>query len=757
MENNICQTEINDLRKNNYYLSKSKYIYKYDIYTKNSNMNKIIKYSSNKPNKKNNNKAKINLLYPYKSVPNFNFENSFSNQNFNFNKNKNIFTSNNTSPKNKNLFNKIQKEIKMINLQLSSIILKNKIQQLNNIGKEKDNNNKNKIYNYNNYFSENNNVNNNNSNLINKKINNRIRKRNIVLNNNKNNKNINKNNYIQIKSSLKQNNNITNANSLKNIYYINNNFRINSVQRNENNKLKTPKSGLFKISPKNYNYNTNQARPNKVINIPNKINKYIISTSPSYYPKSAINENNNISYNISSPKSLVNFAFENNINKRIIDNTDKNKIKLSNMKNNIKNKLPQGYFDDYLINNSINNSINQYKKANILRKNKNKKNNIINKNDSINKNISKSRNEFQIESYNNFFINQAKSQKNTVLQTENKIIDFSYIGGSNNKSTNLIDKNKIINNINFSFAPVKIEFDNNKQQNKEKEENKNKDESDNKEDEEIIDPCDLEEKSIILENDIQEEKTENSPQKKLSFEETKLIVKYNQNDYIRNCNQLYKINMNDEKEKNKNNDENNYEKIPHKFISTTKLCNKLKKKNKNLKSNLIKNKTTNSNNNSNNTNQKYNPNLALMKLNELVFDDSPVKEKNENNNDSKNLKEINNKNENNAPFIKKNINLIKKLEECNKKGINYRSLTLSKREINLLNKKKKNLGFKFKNNSQNLLSEKLRENALKSFQNNVDDNELLKINKNRIIYDFEKEKIKEDYNDNNEKLNNSFS
>ena len=154
MENNICQTEINDLRKNNYYLSKSKYIYKsqYDIYTKNSNMNKIIKYSSNKPNKKNNNKAKINFLYPYKSVPNFNFENSFSNQNFNFNKNKNIFTSNNTSPKNKNLFNKIQKEIKMINLQLSSIILKNKIQQLNNIGKEKDNNNKNKIYNYNNYF-----------------------------------------------------------------------------------------------------------------------------------------------------------------------------------------------------------------------------------------------------------------------------------------------------------------------------------------------------------------------------------------------------------------------------------------------------------------------------------------------------------------------------------------------------------------------------------------------------------------------------
>ena len=54
MENNICQTEINDLRKNNYYLSKSKYIYnsQYDIYTKNSNMNKIIKYSSNKPNKK---------------------------------------------------------------------------------------------------------------------------------------------------------------------------------------------------------------------------------------------------------------------------------------------------------------------------------------------------------------------------------------------------------------------------------------------------------------------------------------------------------------------------------------------------------------------------------------------------------------------------------------------------------------------------------------------------------------------------------
>ena len=343
------------------------------------------------------------------------------------------------------------------------------------------------------------------------------------------------------------------------------------------------------------------------------------------------------------------------------------------------------------------------------------------------------------------------------MQTENKIIDFSYIAGSNNKSTSLLNKNKIINNINFSFVPEKIVFDDNNneqnKENKENEENKNKYKSEHKDSGALIDSCNLEEKSIILENDNQEEITENSPQKKLTFENTKLIVKYNQNDYIRNCNQVFKIKIKDEKDKN--NEENNYEKILHKFISTTKLCNKLKKKNKNFKSILYKNKENNSNNISNNTNSKYNPNLALMKLNELVFDDSPIKEKNENNKELNKQKEINNKNENNNSIIQKNINFIKKLEECNKKGINYKNMTLSKREIVLLNKKKKNLCYKFKNNPQNFFTEKLTEDVIKSFQVTMDDSELLKKNKNRIINKLGRGKIKSADKD-KAKLNNSF-
>jgi hypothetical protein len=167
-----------------------------------------------------------------------------------------------------------------------------------------------------------------------------------------------------------------------------------------------------------------------------------------------------------------------------------------------------------------------------------------------------------------------------------------------------------------------------------------------------------------------------------------------------------------------------------------------------LKSNLDKN---------NKICNGYNPDEALKKLNELIFDDSPTKPKKENDNNKipKDIKiTITNNNNNHNDIIKKNINFIKKLEECNKKGINYRSLTLSKREINLLNKKQKNLGFKFKNNSQNLFPDKTR---LKSLPNNMDDSELIKINKNRIVNYFEKEKIKEDDNNNNDKLNKSFS
>ena len=86
---------------------------------------------------------------------------------------------------------------------------------------------------------------------------------------------------------------------------------------------------------------------------------------------------------------------------------------------------------------------------------------------------------------------------------------------------------------------------------------------------------------------------------------------------------------------------------------------------------------------------KFNPNLALMKLNELISDEPRI---------------INakNKNEKNiSPFIKKNINFIKKVEEYNKKGLNYRIISLSKKEIKLLKKKKKKKSdYKIRENSK---------------------------------------------------------
>ena len=82
-------------------------------------------------------------------------------------------------------------------------------------------------------------------------------------------------------------------------------------------------------------------------------------------------------------------------------------------------------------------------------------------------------------------------------------------------------------------------------------------------------------------------------------------------------------------------------------------------------------------------------------------------------------------------------------------------MTLSKREMILLNKTKQNLCYKFKNNPQNFFTEKLTEDVIKSFQVTMDDSELLKKNKNRIINKLGRGKIKSADKD-KAKLNNSF-
>ena len=660
----ICQTDTNNTSNNNDELNPKSLLKFFNVnnnYLVSPNNRNKMNINIKRSNNKNLNKIMINSLCQNKSLPNYSLENNLSNHHKTIFSNKNSFSNNkiddadnksimNKSPNNKYIFNKIEKDIKMIKIQLASDILKNKIQLLHNLG----NNN-------NNY---NNNINNdcNYSKNIKRKNNNNVHKRNIVLNNINNNNNPN-NNIL--------NNNIPNNNSLKNIYYINNNFRINSIQNNENRSYKIPKSAFVNNSPNYYIKRQKKHNNNNINNIINLSNskKKTVPNSPNYYipissfNKNIFNINNNNKYNnYNTPKSHLNTLI------------NKNRIKNNNV-------LPQGFFDDYLLN------------ENLLRKKNNiiiKRNNNINMNNNTSntyKNEIQTKNVLKIEKYNNFFIGCSKEKKQPKFQTENKIINFSYISTSNNKSKNLIKNNKVINTINFSFNPVKINF--------EKKENISPNEKENKTLTELINPNDLEEKSVILENNSSNNsKEENKPKKKLIFEDDKIVIKYNQNDYLRNSYSICKININ----------ENKNDKINHKFISTTKLCNLLKKKNKNLKSNLIKKNDI-----------KFNPNLALMKLNELI-DDEPKK---------------NNKENNKPKYIQKNINFIKKLEECNKKGIHCRSLTLSKNEIKLLNKNKKNL----KNNTHpNISKEKINDDDDKIFD------ELEKLN-----------------DEDKDKLNNSFS
>ena len=639
--NYICQTDINsnNLTNNNEEFSPkshAKFYYINNNYLV-SPINKNLKnININRYNNENMNKRAINTLCQNKSLPNYSLENNlnkyhkiiFSNKN-SFSKHK-IDNNNliNKSPTNKYIFNEIEKEIKMIKIQLAGDILKNKIQQLHNLG----NNN-----NYKNNCANSNNI------KIKKNNNNKVHKRNIVLTN------------------IGSNNNIPNNNSLKNIYYINNNFRINSIQNNENRNIKIPKSAFNYNSPTNNIHRHKKSNiMNNIINISNQRKKTEINSPKYFMPNSAFNDTNNNIY-----------RYNNYITPKSDNNTLVNKNRIKNI-----NILPQGFFDDYLLNENI-----LMKKKNIIIK-RNNNMNLINK---TYKNEMKSKDVLKIENYNNFFISSTKEKKEAKFQTQNKIINFAYISSQNKKTKNLITNNKVINAINLSFNPVKINFE---------KENISPNKNENKTLTELINPNELEEKSIILENNSIEE---DKPKKKLIFDDIKIIIEYNQTDYLRNCNSIYKMNS----------DKNKCDKIPHKFISTTKLCNLFKKKNKNLKSNLIKNNSV-----------KYNPNLALMKLNELI-DDEPKKNKNKENSKPK--------------YIQKNINFIKKLEECNKKGINPRSLTLSKNEIKLLNKNKKNLKNNTQQEKQNFSKEKI----------NVND---------KIINKFDK--INED--DKN-KLNNSFS
>jgi hypothetical protein len=248
----------------------------------------------------------------------------------------------------------------------------------------------------------------------------------------------------------------------------------------------------------------------------------------------------------------------------------------------------------------------------------------------------------------------------------------------------------------------------------------NNNQNSKKEADELITNSNTNTKSNTTPEQNEENKTNNNDnnnnkndKKKISFNEIKIVVKYYQNDYIKKA-FIYS--------------NNDFKKIKHKYLSTQDHIKNLKKQN-NIKSILL-HKEANQTQTQTKTNNKENLNLALLKLNELISEVNTDNDEQEQEPDVPNqmTKDEGEK----IPFIKKNIKFIKRIEELNKMGVNYRCL--SKSEIKLLKKKNKNICNKFQNNPQNFFSEKLCDNVTKSFEHNKDDNDLVKNNnKNMLI------------------------
>ena len=207
--NFICRTDINFKNNNDEdigFINLNKF--------SNNNINSINNYISHsqKNNKNCNynniNKFKINTpLSPYYNISSYTYENpKKSNKVLIPNKKKEINKINNKYIKRKDMFNKVQKEIKIIKMKLTNDILRNKIQLLDNI--RTDNNipfNKNTINNHKNRII----------------LNNAIKQKNMTYND-FNNIFIGKNMRYKNKEQFYKYNNVNmNQNSLKNIYYNN--------------------------------------------------------------------------------------------------------------------------------------------------------------------------------------------------------------------------------------------------------------------------------------------------------------------------------------------------------------------------------------------------------------------------------------------------------------------------------------------------------------------------------------------------------
>ena len=391
--------------------------------------------------------------------------------------------------------NKLQEEIKIIQLKLRSDIIKNKIKLLSDISNDskytmnkiqKKSNDiyifseNNKIYEKNKFnIKENNNFNLDKKYLIEKKsidrkkykirnykINNTdskkvlLPKRNIDLNE-KNNYNYENNTFYLTKKN----------NYFNYTYNTNNNSRLNSEQNNFkktniiNNEYESNiKSRIDKIMEKR-----------KKMNVINRINFYndldknkkkYFARTPDNPTKSVVNEKINFNINSNSKKNLINdkknslkFSDKSYTKKDKARSYNDNSIKIKKHDNSKKNNeylsknFPQGFFDNFFINNYKINNINNTT--------------IYNNKDSIPL-INDSKNfdnyYYKVENKKIFENNDRniKDKKTFENQKEKKVIDFSFIINGNNKKNQIIENNKnnsIINIVNFTFNPIKISYE----------------------------------------------------------------------------------------------------------------------------------------------------------------------------------------------------------------------------------------------------------------------------------------------------------
>ena len=501
------------------------------------------------------------------------------------------------------------------------------------------------------------------------------------------------------------NNNLCNARNIynNNIYLNYKNFdkprsfvNMNLNKNRNRNKNKSKNEFLFKDLPQGFfdnyfinNYNTENTNEIKTFNT------YGNSTNEN------IQEKNNLKIENYNHLSIIN-QNKNHLQKSF-DCQKENRIINFSLNNNHKRKKQINDIDNISISNTINFSLNLSKNKNSnknINVNNNKENiSMINNRENIN-NLQTKSNSISID--NN--INGYKPQKNYNMDSHLKKKDLKHAN-----KINLIPKcNK--NNINMK--------------NLKKYHEKNIKNSNTKKIS-IIDPEELEQKTVILNKSPQfEEKNvsyiDKTNKNKVSFNDEKSIIEYNQNDYIKKSS-IYSS--------------NDAKKVAHEFLSTKDCIKKLKKQNNKKPILIDKNKNNKAVNDKND--------LALVMLNELISEvndsnkkstENPIDSKDNKNKDNKD--NINNKeSKNKAQFIRVNMGNVKKVKKYGKK-VKYK--VLSKSEIKLL-KNKKNMCYKFKNNPQNFFTEKLCDNVIKSF--GYDDNDLIKLNHNSMKIEMGNKKL----------------